>query len=92
MPGTAPASTTTHESPGDFGPLCVESEGQCDLTVSEAMRRAPRQDAEGHLQEPQVIVHAPCVLQKVVFTGEGEHVVEPVACGLSVETPGHQFQ
>jgi hypothetical protein len=46
----------------------------------------------GTLQELQVVVQTPFALQKVVFTGEGEQVVEPAVCGLSVETPGHQFQ
>jgi hypothetical protein len=29
--------------------------------------------------------------QNCVFIGDGEHVVEPAMCGLSVVTPGHQF-
>ena len=51
-----------------------------------------RPSQAGTVQELQVVVQTPCPLQKVVFTGEGEQVVEPAVCGLSVETPGHQFQ
>jgi hypothetical protein len=42
--------------------------------------------------ELQVIKHFPVVSQNVELTGEGEPVVEPAMCGLSVETPVHQFQ
>ena len=40
----------------------------------------------------QVVEQFPLVSQKVELIGEGEQVVEPLACGLSVETPVHQFQ
>jgi hypothetical protein len=42
--------------------------------------------------EPQLIEQFPLVSQNVVLTGEGEQVVEPLAWGLSVEAPMHQFQ
>ena len=45
-----------------------------------------------HHQVLQDDVQVPIVSQKCELTGDGEHVVEFVACGLSVETLVHHCQ
>lgn len=62
----------------------------CTFLAGTLARSASVQD--GRAYELQVIEHFPVVSQNVESTGDGEHVVDPAACGLSVETPVHQFQ
>ncbi len=52
----------------------------------------PAPPATGPLQLPQVVEHVPVVPQKDESIGAGDDVEEPLAYGLSVETPVHHCQ